>query len=224
MNIFRALKLPDFLSMANALLGMGAMMMAWKGSLQLAVLLVLLAAVTDGLDGFLARRMDRGVLGKDLDSLADLISFGSAPVLLAFALDRSWTTGTAGGIYLTSGILRLARFNQSLPDDRFFEGLPITVAGVVLSLGLLLERPELISLLMLFLSGLMVSSIPYPKLRDSRRWPLALLVGLAAAFLGRQAGIEGVAQVFFLCFFVYLIAPVVTWLQRKERLPPSRRE
>ena len=68
------------------------------------------------------------------------------------------------------GTLRLARFNiVSGKSDQFFEGLPIPAAGIALSASVLLGRPTLTIVLMLFLALLMVSSISYPKIRDLRR-------------------------------------------------------
>ena len=108
--------------------------------------------------------------GANLDSLADLISFGTAPVFLAISAfhlpPHIWPVGI---FFLLCGTLRLARFNVvSGKSDQFFEGLPIPAAGIALSASVLLGRPTLTIVLMLFLALLMTSSIPYPKIRDLR--------------------------------------------------------
>jgi CDP-diacylglycerol--serine O-phosphatidyltransferase len=115
-----------------------------------AFLLLPLALVCDVLDGYVARmnRKRQSVLGADLDSLADVISFGVAPAVLGFTL------GLRGGwdmliltYFVVCGVSRLARFNvtaSALADERtgkvkYFEGTPIpTSIGIVLLLGVAL--------------------------------------------------------------------------------------
>ena len=117
-----------------------------------AVVFILLAAAADGLDGFVARKMGSSPLGANLDSLADLISFGTAPVYLAImAFHLGPLVWPVGIFYLVCGTLRLARFNVSGKSDQFFEGLPIPAAGIFLSASVLLGRPTLTIVLMLLL-------------------------------------------------------------------------
>ncbi len=125
---------------------------------------MILSAVFDGIDGFLARKAKASDLGFSLDSLADLVSFGVAPASIAVtAFGFSGYALTVSLIYLTCGTLRLARFNVSDRDDEHFEGFPITASGIAIVASMLLDRPGLTLALMLILSILMVSSIPYPK-------------------------------------------------------------
>ena len=193
MNVFRVMRLPDVFTLLNVVFGFLAILAAgraWGGSFpQYAVVFILLAAMADGVDGFLARKVGGSPLGANLDSLADLISFGTAPVFLAISAfhlpPHIWPVGI---FFLICGTLRLARFNVvSGNSDRFFEGLPIPAAGIALSASVLLGRPTLTIVLMLFLALLMVSSIPYPKIKDLRIMPILggifLVVGL---FLFRQ--------------------------------------
>ncbi len=173
MNVFRVMRLPDLFTLLNVIFGFLALLAAggaWGGnSSHLAVVFILLAAAADGLDGFVARKTGSSPLGANLDSLADLISFGTAPVYLAImAFHLGPLIWPAGIFYLICGTLRLARFNVAGKGDQFFEGLPIPAAGIFLSASVLLGRPNLTILLMLILAGLMVSSISYPKIRDIR--------------------------------------------------------
>ena len=145
----------DALTIANAACGTIAIFLCLDylatGSrrfLWTAFLLLPLALVCDVLDGYVARlnRKRQSALGADLDSLADVISFGVAPAVLGFTL------GLRGGwdmliltYFVVCGVSRLARFNvtsSALADEttgkvKYFEGTPIpTSIGIVLLLGL----------------------------------------------------------------------------------------
>ncbi len=224
MNVFRVIRLPDLFTLLNAVFGFLALLAAggaWGGIYpQYAVVFILLAAMADGLDGFLARKVGGSPLGANLDSLADLISFGTAPVFLAIsAFSLPPHIWPAGIFFLLCGTLRLARFNVvSGKSDSFFEGLPIPAAGIALSASVLLGRPTLTIVLMLFLALLMTSSISYPKIRDLRVMIILggifLVVGL---FLFRQHDILYATFVVIALITLYLTSPVVISRLRKER-------
>ena len=224
MNVFRVIRLPDLFTLLNVVFGFLAILAAgraWGGNIpQYAVVFILLAAMADGLDGFLARKVGGSPLGANLDSLADLISFGTAPVFLAISTfhlpPHIWPVGI---FFLLCGTLRLARFNVvSGKSDSFFEGLPIPAAGIALSASVLLGRPTLTIVLMLFLALLMVSSISYPKIRDLRVMivlgGIFLVVGL---FLFRQDDILHATLVVIALITLYLTSPVVISRLRKEK-------
>ncbi len=224
MNVFRVIRLPDLFTLLNVVFGFLAILAAgraWGGNIpQYAVVFILLAAMADGLDGFLARKVGGSPLGANLDSLADLISFGTAPVFLAISTfhlpPHIWPVGI---FFLICGTLRLARFNVvSGKSDSFFEGLPIPAAGIALSASVLLGRPTLTIVLMLFLALLMVSSISYPKIRDLRVMLILggifLVVGL---FLFRQHDILYATLVVIALITLYLTSPVVISRLRKGK-------
>jgi archaetidylserine synthase len=218
MFIVGLLRLPDLFSLANALSGFLALMLAFSGQPRLSLLLIIFAAIFDGLDGFFARRMGSTALGTDLDSLADLVSFGVAPAALALsAFHLSWPAWMAGGFYLICGALRLARFNASTPDNRFFEGFPIPAAGLAVAASVLIGRPELTMAFMLLLSFFMASSLPYRKIRDPL---ILLLLGLAflsaAIMVGLSWGAQGGATIVIIIVLVYLASPVVLCLQKES--------
>lgn len=228
MNVFGQLRPPDLFTLLNALLGFAAVLTACRGEIQIAFMLILSAAVADGLDGFLARRMGASMLGPNLDSMADLISFGVAPAVLVAALLRSpwpgspWTAWALCvifcGTFLVCGILRLARFNISPKNDLYFEGLPIPAAGIIASASVLLERPTMTFILMLLLSVLMVSSLPYPKIRDLKLAVPLAVVFLAAAFLIWSGSVPDYAAfMFYAATAAYLFSPVVISYLKKER-------
>ena len=223
MNVFRVMRLPDLFTLLNVILGFLAILAAggaWGGnSTNFAVVFILLAAAADGLDGFVARKTGSSPIGANLDSLADLISFGTAPVYLAImAFHFGPLVWPAGIFYLICGTLRLARFNVTGKGDQFFEGLPIPAAGIFLSASVLLGRPTLTIVIMLLLAGLMVSSISYPKIRDIRAMALFGFIFLAAGwFIFRQNDILYAALLVITMIILYLASPVViTRLQKRK--------
>ena len=133
--------------------------------------MILLAAICDVMDGLLARMLHcTSDFGKQLDSLADIISFGLAPtfLILLYRLENmQWLGPVAAITFLICGALRLARFNLSAPS-KGFTGMPITAAGVILSMITLVDermKPELVIAVMGLLSLLMVSRIPFPSFK-----------------------------------------------------------
>ncbi len=219
MNVFREIRLPDLFTLLNALLGFAAVTAASHGDVQIPVILILSATVADGLDGFLARRTAASPLGPNLDSLADMVSFGVAPaVLVLTGFGLPWPAWVLGGIFLACGMLRLARFNISSKNDLFFEGLPIPAAGLIVSASVLFDRQEISIVLMLLLSALMVSSFSYPKIRDPKVASILAIVFLAAAFLIWREDFAGVAAIiFYAAAAAYLSSPVVMPYLQKER-------
>jgi CDP-diacylglycerol--serine O-phosphatidyltransferase len=145
--MIREFHLADWFTLANAVCGMGAMFSMMTYLKEGAVIhvyfasgLALAALVFDVLDGRIARwRQKTSVLGRELDSLADIISFGVAPALIAYACgmnglyDRIVLTG-----FVACGVSRLARYNVtaealSLGQDKvkYFEGTPIPTSLVL---------------------------------------------------------------------------------------------
>lgn len=215
MNILRALRPPDLFTILNVALGFAAILVVHESQsinmVKAAVLLIILAAVADGLDGFVARKTGSGLLGANLDSLADLVSFGAAPAFLVVAVfGLPIQTWPAAIFFVICGALRLARFNVSSKSDQLFEGLPIPAAGMALSASVLLGRPGLSVPLMLILALLMISSIPYPKIRDLRVLSIFSLLTIAAAWaVFFQSDIYYTAIFLGALTIMYLLSPVV---------------
>jgi archaetidylserine synthase len=223
MNVFRIIRLPDLLTLMNVVFGFLALLAAartWgQNSSQFAVLFILLAALADGMDGFLARRLGSSPLGPSLDSLADLVSFGVAPAFLALqSLDLHTLALSAGIFFMLCGTLRLARFNVSEKNDKFFEGLPIPVAGIALSACVLLNNSTLTVMIMLFLGLLMVSRFTYPKIKDLRILSLIGLAVLAAGLLIRwHNDIQYASLLLIAVIVIYLFSPVVISRRKKGK-------
>jgi CDP-diacylglycerol---serine O-phosphatidyltransferase len=173
--------LPNIITLTNLSLGVLAILLAvssdqysHKHYIFYASLLVMLAALTDRLDGKVARMLDAtSDLGKELDSLSDLISFGLAPVIIAWKICL-FKLGIVGYlvclIFPIGGAYRLARYNIT-KFDNVFSGLPITIAGAFLTINNMwiiytkLKAPHIIitPLLIILLSFLMVSKIKLRK-------------------------------------------------------------
>ncbi len=149
--MIRGFHLADFFTLANAACGTASIFASMifhdtqdRAQFFLAALLLPLALVFDTLDGRIARwRQKHSALGRELDSLSDVISFGVAPAVLAFAAGMRTALDRAVLIYFVAcGVSRLARFNvtaEELSGDggkvRYFEGTPIPSS--VLLVGLL---------------------------------------------------------------------------------------
>lgn len=130
--------LPSIFTVANLFCGYGCVVYATQRDFDTAAVLIGIAMVLDTLDGFVARLTKSSTdFGVQLDSLADVVSFGLAPAILAYTwglwpLKRlGWA---AGFIYLTAAAMRLARFNiqsSAATDKRYFVGMPSPAAAGV---------------------------------------------------------------------------------------------
>jgi len=162
--------LPHLATCGNLASGFLAILSVASGDFFHAAAFVLAAAVLDLLDGAIARNgCEEGEplseFGKNLDSLADVVSFGAAPAFAAYAavLHATPVAGIAGCLaFFVCGALRLARFPLVGGPDRFV-GLPIPPAGLFVAALAALDTPPLLVLAALAAtSALMVSTVPFP--------------------------------------------------------------
>ena len=138
MSILEQLKIADVVTLVNGLLGLFAIFFAVEGNYLLAALLIFLAAVLDFFDGRIARMCNNANdFGKNLDSLADIVSFGVAPAVIGYCAGlRGYLGFITLSIYLAGGFLRLARFNTKANATKkmiYFKGLPIPAAGLIIA-------------------------------------------------------------------------------------------
>ncbi len=128
----------NMLTICNLAFGGAAIMATMNEQYTYSVLFIFVAGLLDRFDGMVARKFSlESELGKQLDSMSDIISFGVAPALLMYSLvlhEFSVTGMAITVLYIACGGFRLARFNIS-ESNGFFTGLPITVAGVILTLS-----------------------------------------------------------------------------------------
>ncbi|RFU66180.1 CDP-diacylglycerol--serine O-phosphatidyltransferase [Bacillus sp. V59.32b] len=159
----------NILTLVNLSLGGFAIIAVMNGELNLGLLLIFLAALADRFDGMVARKFNiESELGKQLDSMCDIISFGVAPALLLYQgiLDEFGAPGAFFTVfYIGCGAFRLAKFNIT-ENNGYFTGLPITAAGCLATLSFLAIPyfPAVFFLsLMIILSFLMVSPFKLKK-------------------------------------------------------------
>lgn len=130
--------LPSLFTVGNLFCGYACVMYAMRGDLGMAAPFIGIAVILDLLDGRIARMTGTtSAFGVEFDSLADVVSFGVAPAVLAFAwgLSELGRWGWAAGfLYLTATAIRLARFNiqtGAQTDKRYFIGMPSPAAAGV---------------------------------------------------------------------------------------------
>ena len=172
--------LPSLFTLGNIFLGFRAVVAGHRGDFQLAALLIFAAAVLDALDGRIARLTGtESDFGREFDSLADVLTFGSAPALLTYF----WGLADLGRVgwlvplfFLVCTATRLARFNvqTKVVDSRFFVGLPSPVAAAAIG-SLLFVIPhralprswETVSVIaaLILVGSLMVSTFRYPSFK-----------------------------------------------------------
>jgi CDP-diacylglycerol--serine O-phosphatidyltransferase len=206
--------IPNTITSLNLLFGTIAVIYAFKGYQIFAIYLILLAAICDFLDGFSARMLKSySPMGKELDSLADLISFGLAPsILLYHRMDvsiGSQISGTPDTFYLEllilspiiitiASALRLAKFNVDSRQTIDFIGMPTPANALIICMFLhfstynttfdhLIESQYFIPVLSFLLSYLLVSNIPMFSLKfKSLKWKgneVRFILIIAALFL-----------------------------------------
>jgi CDP-diacylglycerol--serine O-phosphatidyltransferase len=175
--------------------GFVALLLMAEGQVKLATSLLLLATVLDFFDGALARMAGHGSsFGKELDSLADLVSFGVAPAYLAYIAQTGPSQLVVGAVslmFVFCGAWRLALFNVT-ESGRDFRGMPITIGGGLLTAIAYMAYAAgdwpwpVLALFTVGLSGLMIcrvrflklSRVLFPTIRrlpDEIRWTVVLL-------------------------------------------------
>ncbi|MHC1584960.1 MAG: CDP-diacylglycerol--serine O-phosphatidyltransferase [Candidatus Syntropharchaeia archaeon] len=212
--MLRYLKLPDLITILNALLGLIAILnLINGGNVTDSMMLILISAMVDGCDGIIARRIEHGIFGKDLDSLADLVSFGIAPTCILYFIFNAHTYVVCAlcGAYLVCGILRLARFNVRGAGE-YFEGIPITISAASLCVFLTFIRdPIPVFFLVGILCLLMVSEIRYPNIRDKRAMvPLGLLFLTILILYHLSFPYVYPAMILFSLFVLYFFSPIIS--------------
>lgn len=238
---------PFIFTFANAGFGFLSIIKTIEGDFIWAALFIVLAAVMDGIDGRLARYFGTaGVLGSELDSLCDAISFCLAPAVLLY----SWYLHDFGHvglfvpvliIYVCAGILRLAKFNMTVAQQQlFFLGLPTTIAAfffaqLVLYQELVAEtalnkilNEKVIVGLVASIALLMISSIQFPSFKKPN-----LSVRTFATYV-KLVGITGLVvwclyagyPFFLLLVTLYIVGSLFMhgWFRVKKRFSVSRQK
>ena len=196
--------LPNMLTLIGVCIGLTSIRFALDGRYELAVIAILFAAIIDGLDGRIARLI-RGTskVGKELDSLTDMISFGVAPAFIMYF----WKLNTLEKfgwllclIYVICVALRLARFNINSNQepswkDNFFEGVPSPAGGILLLTPLIISLSGfnflqlnynlMVPIFFILISFLLISKFPsysFKKIVIPRKTTIFLLFGIVLFF------------------------------------------
>ncbi len=212
--------IPNTITCFNLFSGCIAVVMAFEARYELAFCFILLSALFDFFDGMMARLLNApSPIGKELDSLADVISFGLAPSLIIYALCREmyypvWLEGVAPFFpYIAFLIpifsaLRLAKFNNDMRQKNSFIGLPVPANAIFWGSFIagshnfiVGERfhPLYLLILIFFSSWLLVSEIPLFSLkfknftwRENRKSYIFLLICLPLLFFLRVSGFAAI--------------------------------
>ena len=196
--------LPNILTLIGVCIGLSSIKFALDSKYEIAVIAVIFAALIDGLDGRIARLIKgTSKVGKELDSLTDVISFGVAPAFIMYF----WSLNNLGKfgwllclIYVVCVALRLARFNvhsneEASWKDNFFEGVPSPAGGILVLMPLIYSLSELkflninynfvVPVFFISVSLLLISKVPTYSLKKivvPRTMTIFLLFGIVLFF------------------------------------------
>ena len=197
--------LPNMLTLIGVCIGLTSIRFALDGKFEFAIIAIILAALIDGLDGRIARLIKgTSKVGKELDSLTDMISFGVAPAFIMYF----WKLNTLGRfgwlvclIYVICVALRLARFNINSNQepswrDNFFEGVPSPAGGILVLTPLIISLTNFdyisinyeyncASFFIVTSSLLLISKFPsysFKKIVIQRKATIFLLFGIVLFF------------------------------------------
>ena len=196
--------LPNMLTLIGVCIGLTSIRFALDEKFGLAIIAIIFAALIDGLDGRIARLIKgTSKVGKELDSLTDMISFGVAPAFIMYF----WKLNSLGRfgwlvclIYVICVALRLARFNINSTEepswkDNFFEGVPSPAGGILVLTPLIfslsgldvfnINYNNIVPVFFILTSLLLISKFPtysFKKIVIRRNTTIFLLFGIVLFF------------------------------------------
>jgi CDP-diacylglycerol--serine O-phosphatidyltransferase len=206
--------IPNLFTLLNLFCGFLSVMYSAQWDYKNAAILILIGMMLDSMDGRIARMLRAdSELGKELDSLADIVTFGVAPAMMAYYayFHEFGKVGMAvAGLFPLFGAYRLARFNiNALKSSlKYFTGVPITAAGGVLALLTLFhgKMPGWLFVVAFFLlCYLMVSTIKIPSLKEV---PLPKYGIIITLFLGYAIYIVFRKEHHRFPYFIYVAIPL----------------
>jgi len=229
--------LPNAITLIGVCIGLTSIKFALDGKFALAIVAVLFAALMDALDGRIARLIKgTSKMGKELDSLGDVISFGVAPAFIMYFWNLQYLDKLGWFVclmYVVCVALRLARFNVSSEEepsweDDFFEGVPAPAGGIVVLMPLVLSFSGLgeiffkinydlvVPVFFIIVSILLISTIPtysFKRIVIPRRMTKFLLFGIVLFF---GALLVYTFKILALSTFVYLCLIPISFFHYKK--------
>lgn len=207
-------QIPNIFTLGNLFCGFLSIGYAANHQYTNAAVLVLIGMMLDSMDGRLARMLNvESPLGKELDSLADIVTFGVAPSFLVY-YTIFFDTGLLGlavsGLFPLFGAYRLARFNTAPEDESntHFTGVPITAAGGILALLTLFNEqiPSIVTTVIFTgLCFLMVSKLKIPSLKEV---PLPKYGTIVTIFLGALLVVINIESYGRFPYLIYIATPL----------------
>lgn len=237
-NLLLKKHIPNIITSVNVFFGSLAVIAALQDNLTMVLWCVVISLVADFLDGFAARLLNvSGPMGKELDSLADMVSFGFLPSVLAYKLLLAqnmpsygfFTLAFFGFLIAIFSAIRLAKFNLDTRQTENFIGLA-TPANTMFVLGLAIlqkysplfqgivgQQPWILFVLILGLSVLLVSELPMFSLKlknfswQSNKYRYLLIAGAVVIFL--------IDKVFFMSGVIlwYLVLSLIYWKMEAQK-------
>lgn len=202
---------PSFVTLMALCMGITSIRYAFDEKWSIAVALIIIAAIMDGIDGRLARMLNStSSFGEQLDSLSDIVSFGVAPavVIYLWSLHEIPYKGVGWAVvlfFIACSAIRLARFNSSLSNQKnkaksnnYFQGVPMPCGAALILLPLTMRfelidieiSPWFMAVYIIFVGSLMISTLPiysFKNLHVNKEYvPLTLIVSallMAGVFL-----------------------------------------
>ena len=216
-GILNFIKIPDIISSLNMIFGFIAILMAFNNYFTLSAICIIIAIIFDSIDGWVARKLGRDDslgFGKNIDSLADIVSFGAAPAALLYSIGMKLSpnmqilTAIISLYMIWCGLLRLTRFNVigDKIDYQGFIGFPIPGIAFLLATFYLTGffNIWLAYILLIITATLMISNLKYPKIDNyiliGISFILILLIPLKLALYG----INIPALILFIFVLIYL--------------------
>ena len=229
--------LPNAITLIGVCIGLSSIKFAIDGKFAIAIIAILFAGLMDALDGRIARLINgTSKMGKELDSLGDVISFGVAPALIMYFWNLQYLDKLGWFVCLTYVVcvaLRLARFNISSDEepswkDNFFEGMPSPAGGIIVLMPLVfsfsglgefffkINYDLLVPVFFIIVSILLISTIPtysFKKIVIPRAMTKFLLFGLVLFF---GALLVYTFKILAVSSFVYLCLIPISYFHFKK--------
>ena len=229
--------LPNAITLIGVCIGLTSIKFALDGKFALAIVAILFAGLMDALDGRIARLIKgTSKMGKELDSLGDVISFGVAPAFIMYFWNLQYLDKLGWFVclmYVVCVALRLARFNvnsEEVPSwkDNFFEGVPAPAGGIVVLMPLVLSFSGLgeiffkinydlvVPIFFIIVSILLISTIPtysFKRIAIPRAMTKFLLFGIVLFF---GALLVYTFKILAISTFLYLCLIPVSYFHYKK--------